>query len=155
MHERMRTMIDVPGTSPGKRRAPAAHYVLAGVFAAVATIVVSLLVGASNADNFWLAAGIGAVCTAYPALSLGSKIFVSNHTVARDAHGTESVESAWLRQAGAGAFLDVLVATIIGSIVLMFGGFAVPALPALLTLIGLSVVDAGLRYVVIRHRSLR
>ena len=150
----MRTMIDVP-SAPGKRRAPVAHYVLAGAFAAIATIAVSLLVGASNPDDFWLAAGIGAVCTAYPALSLGTKVFVSNHTVTRDARGSESVESLWLKQAGAGAFLDVLVATIIGSIVLMFGGFDIPALPALLALIGLSVVDAGLRYVVIRRRSLR
>ena len=147
-------MIDLP-TTPGKRRAPVAHYVLAAAFAAVATIAISLLVGASNRGDFWLAAGIGAVCTAYPALSLGAKVFVSNHTVTRDAHGSESVESLWLKQAGAGAFLDVLVATIIGSIVLMLGGIDVPALPALLALIGLSVVDAGLRYVVIRRRSLR
>lgn len=151
----MRTMSDVPDTTPDKRRAPVAHYVLAGAFAAVATIAVSLLVGASNPDNFWRAVGICAVCTAYPALSLGVKIFVSNHTVTRDARGAESVESSWLKHAGAGAFLDVLVATIIGSIVLMLGGFDVPALPALLALIGLSVVDAGLRYLVIRRRSLR
>lgn len=148
-------MIDVPSTTPGRRRAPFAHYVLAGAFAAVVTIAVALMVGASNRDGFWLAAGIGAVCTAYPALSLGVRIFVSNHTVTRDAHGTQSVESLWLKQAGAGAFLDVLVATIVASIALMFGGFDVPALPALLALIGLSVADAGLRYVVIRHRSLR
>jgi hypothetical protein len=148
-------MTDMPDTAPGSRRAPAAHYVLAGAFAAVATIAVSLLVGASNADDFWLAAGISAVCTAYPALSLGAKIFVSDHTVTRDANGAESIESVWLKQAGAGAFLDVLVATIIGSIVLMLGRLDVPALPALLALIGLSAVDAGLRYVVIRRRSLR
>jgi hypothetical protein len=129
--------------------------VLAGVFGAVATIVVALLVGTSNPDDFWLAAGIGALCTAYPALSLGIKIFVFNHTVTRDAHGAESVESLWLRQAGAGAFLDVLVATIVGAVVLMFGRFDAAALPVLLALVGLSVVDAGLRYVVIRRRSLR
>lgn len=145
----------VPSTTPDKRRAPVAYYVLAGAFAAVATITVSLLVGASNPGDFWAAAGIGAICTAYPALSLGTKIFVSNHTVTRDAHGAESVEALWLKQAGAGAFLDVLVATITGSVVLMLGGFDVPALPALLALIGLSVVDAGLRYVVIRHRALQ
>lgn len=148
-------MIDSPSTTPGGRRPPITHYVLAGAFGAVATIVVALLVGATNRSDFWLAAGIGAMCTAYPALSLGTKIFVSDHTVTRDAHGSESVESLWLRQAGAGVFLDVLVATIVGAVVLMLTGYEVPALPALLALVGLSVVDAGLRYVVIRRRALR
>ncbi|MEO6604941.1 MAG: hypothetical protein ABIN55_04955 [Aeromicrobium sp.] len=137
------------------KRAPATHYVLAGAFAAVSTIGVALLVGATNRDDFWLATGIGAMCTAYPALSLGAKIFVSNHTVTRDAHGEESVESAWLKQAAAGAFLDVLVATIVGAIVLMFRSIDAPALPVLLGLIGLSAVDASLRYAVIRRRALR
>ncbi|WP_369369601.1 hypothetical protein AB1046_12320 [Promicromonospora sp. Populi] len=138
-----------------KQRAPVTHYVLAGSFGAVATIAVALLVGATNPGDFWLAAGIGALCTAYPAVSLGARIFVSEHTVTRDAHGTQSVESLWLKQAGAGAFLDVLVATIVGAVVLMLGGFDVPALPVLLALVGLSVVDAGARYAVIRHRALR
>jgi ribose/xylose/arabinose/galactoside ABC-type transport system permease subunit len=148
-------MVDPTGSAPGTRRAPISHYVLAGVFAAVATIAVALLVGATNPGDFWLAVGIGAMCTAYPALSLGARIFVSDHTVTRDARGAESVESLWLKQAGAGAFLDVLVATVVGAVVLMVGRFDVPALPALLAVIGLGVVDAGLRYAVIRHRSLR
>ncbi|GAA3522572.1 hypothetical protein GCM10022234_18390 [Aeromicrobium panaciterrae] len=132
-----------------------AHYVLAAAFGAVATIAVALLVGVTNAGNFWPAAGVGAMCAAYPAFSLGGKIFVTNHTVARDSHGEESVESLWMKQAGAGAFLDVLVATLVVAIVLMLRGDDVDALPVLLGLIGLSVVDAGLRYAVIRHRSLR
>lgn len=142
-------------TGSGGRRAPGRHYVMAAAFAAVVTIAVSLLVGASNHADFWAAAGIGAMCTAYPALSLGAKFFVSDHTVARDAHGEQSVEALWLQQAAAGAFLDVLVATITGSVVLLLGGFDVPALPALLALVGLSAADAGVRYAVIRHRSLR
>lgn len=137
------------------RRAPATHHVLAGVFGAVATIAVALLVGATNAADFWAAAGIGAVCAAYPSFSLGAKLFVTNHTVTRDAHGEESVESLWMRQAGAGAFLDVLVATIVVAVVLMVRGVDVDALPVLLGLIALSVVDASLRYAVIRHRALR
>ena len=148
-------MTDEAGTAPGKRRAPAAHYVLAGALAAVATIAVALLVGATNPDSFWLAAGIGALCTAYPAISLGMRVFVSDHTVTRDAHGAQSVESLWLQQAGAGAFLDVLVATIVVAVVLMLSGFEVLALPVLLALVGLSAVDAGVRYVVVRRRSLR
>ncbi|MDR7383900.1 hypothetical protein [Promicromonospora iranensis] len=47
------------------------------------------------------------------------------------------------------------MATIVGAVVLMLGGFEVPALPFLLALVGLSVVDAGLRYAVIRRRALR
>ncbi|WP_241843026.1 hypothetical protein [Agromyces albus] len=53
----------MPSPTPGKGRAPVAHYLLAGAFASVATIAVSLLVGATNPDDFWLAAGIGAMCT--------------------------------------------------------------------------------------------
>jgi len=37
----------------------------------------------------------------------------------------------------------------------MIGRYDVDALPVLLALIGLSVVDAGLRYLVNRHRALR
>ena len=121
----------------------------------LATIAVSLVAAASNPDDFWLAAGIGALCAIYPSVSLGARIFVSNHTVTRDSHGEESVELTWMRQAAAGAFLDVLITTIVAGVVLMLGGFDVDALPALLALTGLSAADAGLRYLVIRYRALR
>ncbi|MGJ3192112.1 hypothetical protein [Paenarthrobacter sp. FR1] len=137
------------------RRAPVHHYVLAFILGAILTIAVSVLVGASNPGDFWLAAGIGALCAAYPAMSLGAKVFVSNHTVARDAHGEQSVELQWMRQAGAGAFLDILVAVLVAVLVLVIGRFTVDALPVLLGLIGLSAVDAGVRYLVIRYRALK
>ncbi|WP_256871445.1 hypothetical protein [Paenarthrobacter nitroguajacolicus] len=82
-------------------------------------------------------------------------MFVSNHTITRDPHGEQSVELQWMRQAGAGAFLDVLVAIVVASLVLAIGRFAVDALPVLFGLIALSMVDAGLRYVAIRHRALK
>ncbi|MCD4853382.1 hypothetical protein LN996_21390 [Arthrobacter sp. AK01] len=137
------------------RRAPVHHYVLATTLGAILTIAVAVLVGASNPGDFWLAAGIGALCTVYPAMSLGAKVFVSNHTVARDAHGEQSVELQWMRQAGAGAFLDVLVATIVAVLVLVIGRFTVDALPVLLGLVVLSALDAGVRYLVIRYRALK
>ncbi len=59
-----------------------------------------------------------------------------------------------MKQAASGAFLDVLIATLVVTVVLMFGRNDVDALPVLLALIGLSVVDAGLRYLVNRHRAL-
>ncbi len=136
-------------------RAPVSHYILAITLGAILTIAVSLIVAASNPDDFWLAAGIGALCAIYPSVSLGARIFVSNHTVARDSHGEESVELTWMRQAAAGAFLDVLITTIVAGVVLMLGRFDVDALPALLALTGLSAADAGLRYLVIRYRALR
>ncbi|HEX5857884.1 MAG TPA: hypothetical protein VFY91_07240 [Microbacterium sp.] len=138
-----------------RRTAPAAHYVLAAAFGAIATIAVALAVGASNPRDFWLAAGIGALCAAYPSMSLGTRIFVSDHTVTRDAHGEESVELQWMRRAAAGAFLDVLVTTIIACVVLMLVGPAVEALPVLLAVVALGALDAGIRYAVIRHRALR
>ena len=137
------------------KRAPIHHYVLAVILGAILTIAVALLVGASNPGDFWLAAGIGALCAVYPAMSLGIKVFVSRHTVTRDPHGEQSVELQWMRQAGAGAFLDVLVATIVAALVLTIGRLEIDALPVLLGLIGLSAVDAGLRYVAIRHRALK
>ncbi|MFJ6456229.1 ATP synthase subunit I [Paenarthrobacter sp. NPDC091669] len=137
------------------KRAPIHHYVLAVILGAILTITVALLVGASNSGDFWLAAGIGALCAAYPAMSLGIKVFVSRHTVTRDQHGEQSVELQWMRQAGAGAFLDVLVAIIVAALVLAVGRFEIDALPVLVGLIGLSAVDAGLRYVAIRHRALK
>jgi hypothetical protein len=74
-------MIGQPTTTPAVRRAPVSHHVLAGAFAAIATIAVALLVGATNPGGFWLAAGIGAMCTAYPALTLGARIFASTKAV--------------------------------------------------------------------------
>lgn len=88
-------------------------------------------------------------------MSLGAKVFVSNHTAARDAHGEQSVELQWMRQAGAGAFLDVLVVIVVASLVLAIGRFDMDALPVLLGLVALSATDAGLRYVAIRHRALK
>ncbi|BCW60232.1 hypothetical protein [Arthrobacter sp. StoSoilB20] len=137
------------------KRAPFHHYVLAATLAAILTLAVALLVGASNPADFWPAAAIGALCAAYPAISLGAKLFISRHTVTRDPHGEQSVELQWMRQAGAGAFLDVLVATIVVALVLTVGRFQIEALPVLLGLVGLSAVDAGLRYVAIRHRALK
>jgi hypothetical protein len=136
-------------------RAPVSHYILAIAFGAMETIAVSLAVGASNPHDFWLAAGVGALTTAYPAVSLGGWIFVFNHTVTRDAHGEQSVELTWMKRAASGAFLDVLIATLVVTVVLMIGRFPVDALPVLLALTGLSAVDAGLRYLVNRYRALR
>ncbi|AFR30459.1 MULTISPECIES: hypothetical protein [Micrococcaceae] len=137
------------------RRAPFHHYVLAIILGAILTIAISVLVGASNPDDFWLAAGIGALCAAYPAMSLGAKVFVSNHTVTRDMHGEQSVELQWMRQAAAGAFLDILVAVLVAVLVLVIGRITVDAAPVLLAVVGLSAVDAGVRYLVIRHRALK
>ena len=95
------------------------------------------------------------MCAAYPSVSLGAWFFVSNHTVTRDPRGEESVELTWLKQAASGAFLDVLIATLVVAVVLMIGRFDVEALPVLLALIGLSAVDAGLRYLVNRYRAVR
>jgi len=138
-----------------KRRAPIEHYLLAIAFGTTLTIAVSLVVGASNPDDFWLAAGIGALTAAYPSVSLGAWLFVSNHTVTRDHRGEESVELTWMKQAASGAFLDVLIATLVVTVVLLVGRFQVDALPVLLLLIALSAVDAGLRYLANRYRALR
>ncbi len=86
-----------------KRRAPVEHYLLAIAFGTILTIAVSLVVAASNPDDFWVAASIGALTAAYPSFSLGAWIFVSHHTVTRDPRGEESVELAWMKQAASGA----------------------------------------------------
>jgi hypothetical protein len=137
------------------RRAPASHYLLAAAFGAVATIAVALVVGATNSEGFWLAAGIGALCAAYPAFSLGARLFVTNHTVTVDARGEESVELTWMRQAASGAFLDVLLTTVVLAVAVMLWKLDVDVMVVLLVLIGLSAADAGLRYVAIRRRALR
>lgn len=137
------------------RRGPVSHYLLAVAFGATATIAVSLIVAATNPEGFWLAAGIGALCAAYPAFSLGARIFVTSNTVTRDARGEESVELTWMRRAAAGAFLDVLLTTIVLAVVVMLYGLDLDALVILLALIGLSAADASLRYLVIRHRALK
>ena len=72
-----------------KRRAPVEHYLLAIAFGMILTIAVALVVGASNPADFWLAAAIGGLTAAYPSVSLGVWIFVSNNTVTRDPRGAE------------------------------------------------------------------
>ena len=140
---------------PVTRRLPAWHYMLAIAFGAIATIAIALVVAATNPDGFWLAAGIGALCAAYPAFALGARIFVTDHTVSRDRHGEESVELTWMKQSAAGAFVDVLLTTIVLAVVIMLYRLEIDALVVLLILIGLSAADAALRYLVIRHRALR
>jgi len=137
------------------RSAPVSHYILAITLGAILTIAVSLVVAATNPNDFWLAAGIGALCAIYPSVSLGARIFALNNTVTRDSHGEESVELTWMRQAASGAFLDVLITTIVAGVVMMLGRFDVNALPVLLVLIGLSAADVGLRYLVIRYRAVK
>jgi len=137
------------------RRAPVSHFLLAIAFGSIATIAVSLVVAATNPEDFWLAAGIGALCAAYPAFALGARIFVTNNTITRDARGDESVELTWMRKAAAGAFLDVLLTTIVLAVALMVLRLDVDALVVLLVLIGLSAADAVLRYLAIRHRALK
>lgn len=141
--------------SAGKKRAPVSHYVLAAVFGTVVTIALSLAVGATNSTNFWASAGICALCAIYPSTSLGVRLFVSNHTITQDSRGEESVELSWMRQASSGAFLDVLVATVVICVALMLTGAVINALPILVALVGLSAADAALRYVIVRHRALR
>src|SRR5918994_3847970 len=136
---------------PTRRPAPASHYLLAVAFGAIGTLAVALVVGASNPEGFWIAAGIGAVCAAYPSFSLGARIFVANHTVTADPHGEESVEVTWIRSAAAGAFLDVLLTTIVLAVVTMIYRLEVETSVVLLALVGLSAADAALRYAVIRH----
>jgi len=140
---------------PVKRRVPVSHHVLAVTFGAILTITAALSVAASNPGDFWLAASISALCAAYPSISLGIRIFVTNHTIVRDSRGEESVEMAWMRQAASGAFLDVLVTTVLGCVALAITRLQIPALPALLALVALSCIDAGLRYWLVRYRALR
>ena len=144
----------VPAIPAGHaRRAPASHYVLALVFGVIATSVVAVIVGVTNQPDFWLAFGIGVLCTAYPAFGLGFKIFVSRNTVVVDRHGAESVEVQWMLRAGAEAFLDLVVAMTLGAAVLLITRFDLGATVAVLGLLALAVVDVGVRYLVIRARA--
>jgi hypothetical protein len=135
------------------RRAPASHYILAVFFGIIATSIIATIVGVTNQPDFWLAFGIGALCTACPAFGLGLKIFVSRNTVVVDKNGTESVEVQWMLRAGAEAFLDMLVAITLGAAVLLITRFELSATNALLGLLALAVVDVGVRYLVIRARA--
>jgi hypothetical protein len=137
------------------RPVPITHYVLAVTFGAIVTIAAALISGATNPADFWQAAFIAAICAGFPAVSLGWKIFVTSHTVVRDARGGESAEVRWLQRAAAGAFLDVVVAGTAATIVLLIARPSLEALPVLLGLLVLCVVDAGIRYAVIRWRALR
>ncbi|GAB3526771.1 hypothetical protein [Arthrobacter monumenti] len=148
-------MVNYRERLPGRKPAPASHYVLAFTFGGILTIALSLLVGLMNPGDFWLAAGITALCVVYPSVSVGMKTFVSRHTVTLDAHGEESVELRWMQQAGAGAFLDLLVATTIATAVLLITNLEFTASAALLALLLLGVVDVGARYFLVRHRALK
>lgn len=136
------------------QRVPVAHYLLAFAFGAILTIAAALITGVTNPADFWQAAFIAAICAGYPSVALGWKVFVSGHTVSRDARGVDSAEVRWLQQAAAGAFVDVVVVATVTTIVLLVTRLPIDALPVLLALLALCVVDAGIRYAVIRVRTL-
>ena len=135
------------------RRAPVSHYVLAAVFGVIGTACLATISGLTNPGSFWPVFAITAFCAAYPATALGAKMFVTGHTVTVDAHGEESVEVRWMERAGAGAFLDVLVATTLGVAALLITGFEVKAVAVLIGLAAFSVVDVGLRYLIIKRQA--
>ncbi|MCU1688183.1 MAG: hypothetical protein JWN20_111 [Jatrophihabitantaceae bacterium] len=94
-----------------------------------------------------------AMTAIYPATALGVRLFVTDHTVTADSHGRQSVELQWMQRAGAGAFVDVLAAAIVGSAALILADADVrPAMP-LIALVALAVTDAVVRYLVIHHRA--
>ncbi|WP_027502949.1 hypothetical protein [Rhodococcus sp. UNC363MFTsu5.1] len=134
-------------------RAPVSHYVLAAVFGVIATAFLSTISGLTNPGSFREVFAITALCAAYPAFALGVKMFVTGHTVTVDAHGEQSIEVRWMERAGAGAFLDVLVATTLGAAALLITGFEVQAVAALIGLAAFSVVDVGLRYLIIKRQA--
>lgn len=137
------------------RSVPLTHYLLAVTFGGILTIAAALITGATNPAAFWQAAFIAAICAGFPSVSLGWRIFVTPHTVARDARGAENAEVRWLQRAAAGAFLDVVVASTLATIVLLVVRPSIGGLLVLLGLLVLCVVDAGIRYAVIRWRALR
>jgi putative transcriptional regulator len=110
-----------------RKRAPASHYVLTVVFGVIITAGLSMIIGFTNSDSFWLAFAVTAVCTAYPVFAVGLKVFSSGHTVTTDAFGEEGVELRWMERAGAGAFLGVLVAAMIGAAALLITRFEIEA----------------------------
>lgn len=65
----------------------------------------------------------------------------------------QSIESAWLERAGAGAFSDTLLITGLGTATIAFTGTEVPTLLALSAVIVVSMVAFGIRYVVQRRRG--
>lgn len=58
-----------------------------------------------------------------------------------------------MERAGAGAFLDVLVATTLGAAALLITRFEVQAVAALIGLAVFSVLDVGLRYLIIKRQA--
>ncbi len=137
------------------RRAPLHHYVLAALFAIVVTLAAAFAVAVANRAEFWLTAGLVALSAAYPAWSLGLRIFVTEHPVTRDAHGDRGVEVSWLRRAAAGAFVDVLAAAVVAAVAVLVTRADVAPVWVLLGVVVLGAVDAGIRYAVIRYRALR
>jgi hypothetical protein len=123
------------------------------VCAVLLTAGVSVLVGWLNFPDFRAAASICALCSAYPSAALSWKVFVTGHTLTIDARGQDSIEVVWMHRAGAGACLDVLVATLVTIAVLLVTEIDVASPVLLAGLAVLTAADAGARYLIIRHRA--
>lgn len=133
--------------------APAGAYVRAGLLALTICALAGLVAGLVRGDDGWVAAGVFAAAAAGPALALGWLLFVSDHTVPQDAHAEDSVERRWAEQAGAGAFLDVVIAAGVALTLLSLLDVVVSSTVVLVLVLALALADSALRYAVVSRRG--
>lgn len=133
--------------------APTSAYLRAGLLAAGITAAAGIGAGLVRGDDFWLAAGVFGAAALGPALALGWLLFVSDHTVPQDAHAEDSVERRWAEQAGAGAFLDVVIASGVTLTLLSVLDVGISATGVLTLLVVLALADSAVRYAVVSRRG--
>ena len=136
-------------------RAPAAAYVLMVVTATALTALIGALAGWARAgdDGFWRGFVVFALACAPVVFSLAWTVCVAGHTVPRDRHPEDNVETRWYREATSAAFHDVLAATGLALAAITVGGVDLDAGTVLLGVVVLAMADASVRLLVARRRA--
>lgn len=104
--------------------------------------------------NRVLAAAVFAALCLPTAVALGWALLVDRMTIrGATARPKDSVESHWLDKASAGAFLDVLVLTGVGSAILALTGTEISATFVCMAICIVAQLDCGVRYLLARARA--
>lgn len=139
----------MPTATRSTRTAAWAKAITVGVVLAAALGAVAALV---RGGDYWLVAGIFALCLLGPPTGFGWLGFLGLDGPEEE-HSEESIERRWLERATSGAFLDVLLTTSLALGIVSIFDLTVEGMDVLLAVVALSMLDSVIRYLVLSRRE--
>ncbi len=121
-------------------------------FGVVLAASLGLIAALVRGGDFWLTAGVFALCTLGPATGFGMLGFLGLDGPEEE-HAEESIERRWFDRSASGAFLDVLLASSVALAIVSVFDVSVEGIDALLGVVVLAMVSSVIRYLVISRRE--